>query len=61
MHEDSKKPEPEELLEVVLSSPPDIFKRFHAEMREKKLVRTHKVPDIITTFQDLSSHTIDCM
>ena len=61
MHEDSKKAEPEELLEVVLSSPPEISIRFHAGMRGKKLDRTHEVPDVITIHQDLSSHTIDCM
>ena len=61
MPKDSKKPELEELVEVVETSPPEIKKRFHAGMQGKKLDRTHEVPDVINTHQDLSAHTIDCM
>lgn len=61
MSEDSKNQELEELLEVVESSPPEMKKRFHAGMHGNKLDRTHEVPDVITTHQDLSTHTIDCM
>ena len=59
MPEDSKKPEPEELLEVVLSSPPEISTRFHAGMRRKKLDRTHEVPDINNSYASGLKRTYD--
>ena len=61
MSEDSKKPKLEELIEVVETSPPEMKERFHAGMQGKKLDRTHEVPDVINTHQDLSAQTIDCM
>ena len=61
MPEDSKNSELEELLEVLVSSTPEMKTRFHAGMRGKKLDRTHEVPDVIITHQGLSPHTIDCM
>ena len=61
MSEDSKNQELEELVEVVETSPPEMKKRFHAGMQGKKLDRTHEVPDVINTHQDLSAHTVDCM
>ncbi len=61
MSEDSKNQELEELVEVVETSPPEMKKRFHAGMQGRKLDRTHKIPDVINTHQDLSAHTIDCM
>ncbi|QNJ25150.1 hypothetical protein SynSYN20_00808 [Synechococcus sp. SYN20] len=61
MSEDNKKPKLEELMEVVEASPPEMKQRFYAGMEGKKLDRTHEVPDVINTHQDLSAHTIDCM
>ena len=61
MSEDSKKPKLEELIEVVETSPPEMKERFHAGMQGKKLDRSHEVPDVINTHEDLSAHTIDCM
>ena len=61
MSEDSKKPDLEELVEVVESSPPEMKQRFHAGLQGKKIDRTHEVPDVINTSEDLSTHTVDCM
>ncbi len=61
MTNDNNNEQMEDLQEVVEDSPPEMKKRFHAGMQGRKLDRTHEIPDVINTQEDLSEHTIDCM
>jgi hypothetical protein len=61
MTNDNKQEPLEELLDVVETSPPEMKERFYAGMQGKKLDRSHEIPDVINTHDDLSAHTIDCM